>query len=175
MVSLAVLLSGLGLSAYNLLLMTSEVGTLTGLQQSWQILMHNYGSRRGPATEPVPAVSAATEPSVRLLYSVTGGESVVPGLQEKIADPIVDYHRLAGTALDAVLIERKLPLSKFVRVRLFFTDKSESEFLWPYGGADDDWWVPTCTLAEPTADEPLCPPAFLEAYPRIKALMKIKK
>jgi hypothetical protein len=172
MVSLVVLLVGLALAAFNLLLMTTEVGTHVGLQQSWQTLMTNYASRTSGDKQSAAFAPETSESAVRLLYSVTGGEAVLPGLQEKIADPIVDYHLLAEQKLDAVLIERKLPLSKFVRVRLFFADRTESEFLWPYAGADEDWWVPPCS-PDPADDEtPVCPASFLERYPEIESLMK---
>ena len=168
--SLGVLLLGLVLAASNLWLMTGQTGSLNGLRESWQSLLGNYGAHRAAKPAPQPAPEPE-KPSVKLLYSVANGEDVLPGLQEKLADPIVDYYKMSGAELSAVLIERKQPLSKVVRVRLFFVDGSESEFLWPFTDKASDWWVPPCTLGEPEPDLPACPADFLAKYPQIRQLM----
>lgn len=172
--SLVILLVGLALAASNLWLMTGQVGSLNGLEQSWSGLLNNYSMRRN-APAPEATATAPQEQSVKLLYSVTEGEVVLPGLQARLADPIVDYYKMTGVSLNAVLIERKKPLSLFVRVRLFFADNHDEEFLWPFNGSDQDFWVPPCVQMATKADQVQCPAEFLTKYPHIKALMEMKK
>lgn len=163
---LTLLFLGLALAAYNLALMTTTAGDLSGLTQSWETLQMNYATPRN-AYVPVEKPVVATEPTPVILASVVKyreGEEAL--LQQDLIAPIISYDEVtAGPRLKAMLIERKNASSKDVSVRLFYVDGTESSYLWPSSNSSNGRWTPPCapTAGTVTEDLPLCPERFQKA------------
>lgn len=142
--AMIVLLVGLGLSALNLWYMTDRSGTLAGVLSSMQSLQANYGSRLAPPpSPPKPEIEPVARQPV-VLWSVAkyrDGEEA--SLQLRLVVPLLVHYSSAENAPKAVLIERKNPGSKDVNVRLFFTDGSETSYLWPstHSNQDGVWTI----------------------------------
>lgn len=170
---LAVLLLGLALSAINLALMTTNVGTLEGLRGSFADLQSNYASRRVPPPAPVPQPAP---PQAPVIFSVVrfqdDGEEA--RLRMDLAAPIVEYYGETQwpAPLTALLIERRNASSRDVNVRIFFGDGSETAFFWPSTNSVDGKWVPPCSPAGDTPDEPICPPTFSARHPDLVELAR---
>jgi hypothetical protein len=170
------LLVGLALSVYNLSLMTTQAGTLSGVSQSFQELQANYASRTTPQPRP-PSERAVETPAPPVVFSVVmfrDGEEA--SLRTNLAEPLAAFYQemRSPAALSAALIERKNASSKDVSVRLFFADGKERAFLWPSSNSQDGRWVPPCAgdPAAPAAGLPACPPRFSALYPDLVALAR---
>lgn len=147
--------------------MTGKAGALDGVRQSWDVLMANYGMRGAPP--PAPVVAPTPEPlRPAVLYSVVDGADLRPMFESRLAAPFIDYHDAVGKPLGGMLIERKLASSRVVRVRAFFEDGTEQEFLWRFSAAGDLWWIPECGAAKAQ----VCPLEFLAKYPAIAEAMR---
>ncbi|OGL74064.1 hypothetical protein A3C96_03440 [Candidatus Uhrbacteria bacterium RIFCSPHIGHO2_02_FULL_60_10] len=170
-----VLAIGLLLAGANFFYMAVQAGALRGLEESYNQLLRNYGTKIGkPLVIEVPAEPAPIpEEKPIVLMSVTGTSEVKEMLEGRVASPVVDFYQEYGRPLSVVLIERQKPLSTLARVRLFFKDGGEKEFMWPVGGKSGGWWVPNCVLPdEAKIDDVVCPETFLAQYPEIEKLMK---
>lgn len=167
------LLLGLTLSAINLALMTANVGTLTGLRESFSDLQSNYAMRRiAPQPAPVPA---QVMPQVPVIFSVVKYRDAEEAatLRMDLATPIVEFYTESPwpAPLTALLIERKNAGSRDVNVRIFFGDGTETSYLWPSTNAIDGKWVPPCSTSG-VPEQPMCPPMFSARHPDLIDLMR---
>lgn len=168
------LLLGLTLSAVNLALMTANVGTLTGLRESFANLQGNYASRRN-APQPLPSPEPAAISQASVIFSVIryNDENEQTRLRMDLAAPIAEFYAESPwpAALTALLIERKNAGSRDVNVRLFFGDGSETSFLWPSTNSSDGKWLPPCS-ASGMPDRQACPPMFSANHPDLIELTR---
>lgn len=168
------LLLGLTLAAINLALMTANVGTLTGLRESFADLRSNYASRRF-APQPAPAPEQVV-PQAPVIFSVVkyhdAGEEA--RLRMDLAAPIVEFYGESQwpTQITALLIERKNPSSRDVNVRIFFGDGTETSYLWPSTRSAEGKWVPPCSPSGLSSALPMCPPTFSARHPDLVELAR---
>lgn len=170
---IVMLLLGLTLSAINLALMTANVGTLTGLRESFSDLQSNYATRR-IAPQPIP-VPAQVMPQVPVIFSVVKYRDAeeAASLRMDLATPIVEFYGESPwpAPLTALLIERKNAGSRDVNVRIFFGDGSETSYLWPSTNSVDGKWLPPCS-ASGAPEQPMCPPVFSANHPDLVELTR---
>lgn len=138
---LALLLLCLGLSCVTLALMITNVGTLDGLRGAFAELQVNYATRR----EAPPIAKEPVAPAPPVLFSVVRfREGEEARIRMDLIEPLLAHYARTPfpSALAAMLIERRNPGSRDVRVRLFFGDGTETSYLWPSTHAEDGKWVP---------------------------------
>ena len=174
------LLIGLALSVFNLWLMTSQAGTLSGVTESFDVLQKNYAQRTTSPQKSAPPdamVKKEAETKPVVMFSVVKFRDGEEGaLRSALTEPLTAFYAEARwpVPLTAVLVERKNASSKDVNVRLFFSDGSEQAYLWPSKNSDGGKWVPPCS-ADPVAAStnlPLCPPIFSTKYPDLVDLTR---
>ena len=109
--------------------------------------------------KPAP-VPKALPPVLTSVVKFHPGE--LESMQLNLVNPLMAFYadEPAAHALTAMLIERKIPSSTNVNVRLFFADGTETSYLWPNTHAKNGIWTPPCARdsASVTPELPLCVP-----------------
>ena len=136
------LLIGLVLSAYNLSLMTSASGRATGLDAALTQAQQNYAERRVTPTPPPPPPAACPQQRPPALFAVVKfREGEEASLRANLVAPLMQYYEGRQPALLALLIERKNASSRDVNVRMFFSDGTETSYLWPSTHSSGGVWT----------------------------------
>ncbi len=169
LLSLLAILAILALGIANLFYVTWQSGQLEAMADSYSLLRANYSSRHTPPPPSAPAPVA--EEKTAFVFSLADANDRAL-IQAMVSEPATDYYKAVGRPLSAVLIERQKPLSKFIRVRLFFKDGGEADNLWPFTSSRDDWWLPACVPnLSASSTKTQCPADYLAKYPDIARLL----
>jgi hypothetical protein len=187
LLTLAVLVGCLALSAVALYGTINAASESTALEESRNLLLDNYSraiERQAADMNAVRRAAAEKEkppPPARppILWSVVQfREGEQAAIESNLAGPLLDWQLSRDLKPTAVLIERRQPTSINVSARLFLEDGTENQFYWPESGSVmEGLWLPPCGPNSPEGEPAVtCPPEFLEKYPAVtEGLLKLIK